>query len=263
MRASDWVLQNWERILSRLPQDRVGVLGISGAQGSGKSWLARLIAARHPGNVALFSLDDFYLTLKQRAALAADLHPNLRTRGVPGTHDVALLQATLDLARNPRGRDGLIWPRFDKISDDRLPQNAWSMATPPFDLILLEGWCVGAPLQSADRLRSPINAFEAQSDPDGTWRAYVNDQLAGPYRQLFKTLDASIFLKAPGFETVHAWRLEQELATYDAQGKVPPETLPSDILSFIQSYQRITQHMLEVDFADIVIPLDQARQVIL
>ena len=38
----------------------------------------------------MLSLDDLYLPKAERLRLARDVHPLLATRGVPGTHDVAL-----------------------------------------------------------------------------------------------------------------------------------------------------------------------------
>ncbi|MDX8392836.1 MAG: hypothetical protein R8K53_09795, partial [Mariprofundaceae bacterium] len=63
------------------------VLGVNGAQGSGKSTLAtivkRLCEDRHGWSVAVLSLDDLYLRRDARQKLAADVHPLLKTRGVP------------------------------------------------------------------------------------------------------------------------------------------------------------------------------------
>src|SRR4051812_33755031 len=70
------------------------ILGISGLQGSGKSTLATELidAARRRGWSAVsLSLDDVYLTRAERESLARAVHPLLRTRGVPGTHDLTLL----------------------------------------------------------------------------------------------------------------------------------------------------------------------------
>src|SRR5690349_12906939 len=84
------------------------LLGVSGLQGSGKSTLARQLAqsahARGIPAVAL-SIDDFYLGRRARARLAREVHPLLATRGVPGTHDLDLMHATIDaLARATRAR---------------------------------------------------------------------------------------------------------------------------------------------------------------
>ncbi|MCY0536461.1 hypothetical protein OVV84_28185, partial [Klebsiella pneumoniae] len=61
--------------------------------------------------VALFSLDDIYLTRAERQALAAEVHPLLATRGVPGTHDVAWGEALLEDLRKP---GQTLLPAFDK-----------------------------------------------------------------------------------------------------------------------------------------------------
>src|SRR5262245_54933917 len=75
------------------------LLAIAGAQGSGKSTLSRLLSdelVRLGRRAVTFSLDDFYLTRREREALAAAVHPLLVTRGVPGTHDVDLCERILD-----------------------------------------------------------------------------------------------------------------------------------------------------------------------
>jgi D-glycerate 3-kinase len=75
------------------------VVGIHGAQGTGKSTLTiflREILVRHRNrSAANFSLDDIYLTRAGREDLAQRVHPLFKTRGVPGTHDVALGQQIL------------------------------------------------------------------------------------------------------------------------------------------------------------------------
>ena len=70
------------------------VLGISGAQGTGKSTLADFIreylTVVHDRFTVVLSIVDLYLTRAQRQALAKNVHPLLGTRGMPGTHDVDL-----------------------------------------------------------------------------------------------------------------------------------------------------------------------------
>jgi D-glycerate 3-kinase len=61
-------------------------------------------------------------------------------------------------------------PVFDKAVDDRTPEEKWRNAITPIDLILFEGWCVGARPQKEPLLASPINALEAKEDPDITWQ---------------------------------------------------------------------------------------------
>ena len=69
------------------------LIGVAGAQGSGKTTLARSLAVAL-GGVQL-SLDDVYRTRAERQTLARDLHPLLATRGPPLTHDLDLLAATI------------------------------------------------------------------------------------------------------------------------------------------------------------------------
>jgi len=241
-------------------------VGLCGSQGSGKSTLAgvlsRLLADRGL-RVATLSLDDLYLTRFERQALARDVHPLLATRGPPGTHDVALGLDTLDALTRP-GQVAL--PRFDKARDNRSPEEAWDRVDAPSDVVLFEGWCVGALPQDAAALATPVNALEREQDRDGIWRRYVNDALAGAYQALFGRLGRLVMLKAPGFDTVLNWRLEQEHKLRDrlrAAGKDLSATMSDDgVATFIAHYERLTRHILaEMPArADAVVRLDAERR---
>ena len=236
------------------------VVGLCGAQGSGKSTIAAVLAERIPDTVVL-SLDDLYLTRAERETLAETEHPLLRTRGVPGTHDVALGEAVLaDL----RGGRPVRLPRFDKAIDDRAPESAWPLVEGA-RLVVFEGWCVGARPEAAADLAAPVNALERDEDADGVWRRYVNDALARRYPALF-TLDALVLLAAPGFDTVYRWRLQQEqaLAADIASGRRTGRAMTDEEVGrFIQFYQRLTEHMLYEmpDRADLTVRLDDDRRI--
>ena len=107
-------------------EDRMLVLGLNGAQGTGKSTLARLLRALlgrlYRMRVAILSLDDLYLTAAERVRRAEVIHPLLATRGVPGTHDVDLGLRTIRALREGKP---LALPRFDKARDDRAPVFEW------------------------------------------------------------------------------------------------------------------------------------------
>ncbi|HHQ13954.1 MAG TPA: phosphoribulokinase, partial [Chromatiales bacterium] len=153
-------------------------LGINGAQGTGKSTLADFLRVTLESvagwRVACLSIDDFYLTRHERERLAQDIHPLLRTRGVPGTHDMAMLADCVQrLGELDRG-ETLALPRFDKATDDRAPVDSWPTITGPIDLIILEGWCVGSRPQTDAELQEPVNALEREQDADGSWRRFVN-----------------------------------------------------------------------------------------
>lgn len=238
---------------------RPPVVGIAGAQGGGKSWLARDYAAATPSAVNL-SLDDFYLSPASRRALAESVHPLFATRGVPGTHDLALLNATLDalLGAGPDARTPL--PAFDKLRDDIHPHTAWRNFNGRPEAIILEGWCLGALPQSLDDLAAPVNALERDEDCGGVWRRAVNAHLASDYAALFARLDAIVFLKAPWFDIVHAWRCQQEET---ALGRPLTDAERQRIARFISFFERITCAMLAgLRRSDLTLELDGDRQVL-
>ncbi len=225
----------------RIDRKRPVVVGLCGAQGSGKStiaaWTVRLLAQRGLSAVAP-SLDDFYLTHDARQRLARDVHPLLATRGPPGTHDVSMVSAAIDALRTA-GKASL--PRFDKATDTRAPRAAWPTVATPVDVIILEGWCVGAIAQGSAALATPVNTLERDEDPQGVWRAYVNDQLDGPYQELFGKLHDLVLLAAPSFEVVAGWREEQEAKLRDrGSGGMTPEA----ITHFVAHYERLTRWIL-------------------
>ncbi|MDB5498672.1 MAG: hypothetical protein JWP28_2703 [Phenylobacterium sp.] len=238
---------------------RTLTLGICGAQGSGKSTIVavtkRLLEKRGLSTVAL-SLDDFYLPKAAREQLAKDVHPLLATRGPPGTHDIRLAGAVLDQLRI-KGRVAL--PSFDKATDNRRPRGGWETVATPVDIVLLEGWCVGAVAQGAAALRQPVNDLERDEDPQAVWRTYVNDQLDRPYQELFARYQELIMLKAPSFEAVLAWRTEQE---HKLRARIGQGMSDAEVARFVAHYERLTRWILAEmpDRARWVVQLDEARR---
>jgi len=243
------------------------IVGLCGAQGSGKSTMAAVLAAllRHRGlPTAVLSIDDLYLTHAQRQALGDTVHPLLRTRGVPGTHDVALGLTTLSALRQA---GPVALPAFDKSIDDRKPQALWTVFSGPASVVILEGWCVGAKPQSTAALTRPINELERDEDGSGIWRHYVNAALGQGYEQLFAKLDLQVMLQAPSFDVVYAWRLEQEhklrAKLQETGGDLTRVMDDAAVARFIAHYERITRHLLNEmpARADILLQLNAARQV--
>lgn len=239
--------------------DHIPLIGIAGAQGSGKTTLARAAAERF--GAAHLSLDDVYLTKTERQTLARDVHPLFAVRGPPGTHDLALLEAAVAALRaaEPDSRTPL--PAFDKLADDRAPRTDWPVFAGRPSAVLIDGWCLGATPQGAADLAVPINALEADQDREGTWRGAANAALAGPYAETFARFDAILFLKAPSFDAVLDWRCEQEAGLMG----LPPADLPAarraELAVFIQHFERITRHMLTGEVrADVTIALDGQRR---
>lgn len=248
--------------LGKGAKGRPQVLGLCGAQGSGKTTLARAVAQeaeRRGIAAATLSIDDLYLTRAERERLAQEVHPLLRTRGVPGTHDVALGIAVL--AALDRGEPASL-PRFDKARDDRRPEAEWDRARANTELLILEGWCVGARPEDPAALRDPINALEAGEDPEGVWRAYANQALAGAYQDLFARIDTLVLLAAPGFDVVFDWRLQQEAELRERIGADAPGLMDAaGVARFIEHYERLTRHILAEmpGRADLVVRLGRDR----
>jgi D-glycerate 3-kinase len=240
--------------------DHVPLIGIAGAQGSGKTTLARAAAERL--GAACLSLDDVYLTRAEREAKGRAVHPLFAVRGPPGTHDLGLLDATVVALRaaGPDSRAPL--PAFEKLSDDRRPETQWPVFTGRPTAVLVDGWCLGATAQAEVELVAPINAQERERDGQGVWRRAVNAELAGPYAEAFARFDAVLFLKAPSFEAVLDWRCEQEAGLLGlAPVDLPPERR-TGLAVFIQAFERITRHMLGGGVcADLTFDLDTDRRV--
>lgn len=231
-----------ERVLDN-PEGRPLIVGINGAQGSGKTTLCQFLEVlllEHNQRAATVSLDDLYLSRAERMKLAKSCHPMFATRGVPGTHDVALGQSVLDALC-----DGLPvgLPHFDKASDDRSSEVTEILTRN--DVILLEGWCIGAIPQPEAALAEPVNRLEAEEDPEGIWRREVNRRLATDYADFFGRIDTLVMLEVEGFEAVRAHRLKQErkLAARRPDGSALMDE--AALGRFLMHYERLTRWMLQ------------------
>lgn len=236
---------------------RVPLVAIAGAQGSGKSTLAAKVARRL--SCATLSLDDVYRTKAERTDLARRVHPLFATRGPPGTHDLDLLGRTLARLMQAGETDRTPIPAFDKLADDRRPEPDWPVFHGRPRAVLLEGWCLGAQPQEDAELVRPINALERDADADARWRGAVNAALQGDYARLFERFDGLLFLRAPGFDRVLDWRIEQEAGL---TGRPVEPVRRVELAHFIQAFERITRHMLAggVD-AEVLAELDADRRV--
>lgn len=240
----------------QIAKGRPIIVGVNGAQGTGKSTLAlfleTLLNQHLQCHCARFSLDDIYLTRGERETKSKEIHPLLLTRGVPGTHDIELGNRVLDELLAAGDNDVVPIPAFDKSQDDRAPMAAWPLHRGEVKIILLEGWCVAAvPEPEPERLQTPINTLEQLEDADGRWRQYVNAHLAGEYQQLFSRLDYLVMLRAPSMECILEWRTLQEqklaerVAAHQNGAGADRIMTPQQIKRFIMHYERLTRVMLE------------------
>ena len=239
------------------------ILGLSGLQGSGKSTLARVMklqALARGWPTEALSLDDFYYARSDREALARDIHPLLRSRGVPGTHEIELLLSVL--AGLPHASDKLpvIHPRFNKGRDTRFSPSRWPRISRPPKLVIVEGWALGIRPQPLSALNKPVNALEREEDADGSWRHWVNKQLRG-YQPLWRKFDALIVLQAPSWDIVQRWRGEQE---QDLLARHAPLAMDAPALKrFLQHFERLSRHALNTlpALADTCVEYDDERHV--
>ncbi|MDP4530015.1 kinase [Alkalimonas delamerensis] len=238
-----------------LPIDGPAIIGITGAQGTGKSTLAARLAKQLTAQgrpTAAVSLDDYYLNRTQRQQLAKQVHPLLAQRGVPGTHRI---EQALDDAHNFLQGKAVAWPHFDKALDEPgspcSPQKA--------ELLLVEGWCLGLAPQSDQALQQPINALEHQQDADGRWRRYVNQQLTAAYADYWQLLKPLIWLQAPDWQTVCRWRQKQEQQLWQQRGMGMSK---AQLAQFMLSFERLTLASWQQlpSRADLQIQLDHQQQ---
>lgn len=239
------------------------IVGLCGAQASGKSTACAQLAAHFSGQglrVGVLSLDDLYLGRTVRAGLAAEAHPLFATRGPPGTHDTAIGIATLDAVK---AGHPVMLPRFDKRADEPLSSRDWPLLDGPCDLLLFEGWCVGAKPVPSDLIAQPVNNLERDDDPDSVWRSYWNAHLAGETAELFARIDRLAYLRPPSFDVVHKWRCEQEhgYQAQDGANRAAAAMTDEQVARFIAHYERLTRWMMEEmpGRADVTIQLDEAR----
>ncbi len=239
-------------------------ISINGCQGSGKTtltaFLKTILESRFGKSVAIISLDDFYLKKHERVELSQTVHPLFITRGVPGTHDLGLMEDTIGQLLDAQA---VSLPVFDKLTDDRLEPVQW-IKQEPADMVLFEGWCNSSPAQHDDNLLEPVNELERDEDREAIWRIYANDMLKKYNENLFDRADINLMLLAPGFENVFQWRRNQEdKLALDSKGTEAKVMDSYQLKRFIQHYERITRHSITAmpdRVADIVIPLSEKQQ---
>ena len=176
---------------------RTKIIGLTGGQGSGKSTISQIlkIVLKEAYNLetVIFSIDDFYKTIKERKKMSKKISSLFLTRGVPGTHDTQFLLNTLIKLKRKKFRTTYI-PKFDKSIDDRSPKIKWQKITKKPDIVIFEGWCVGATAQKNKDLNLPINKLEKQKDNKKIWRQKVNSELKKSYRKIFQFIDKYLLI---------------------------------------------------------------------
>ena len=223
-------------------------LGLSGGQGSGKTTvtgiLKIILKKFFKRRIYVISIDDFYKTLKDRNKMTNKIHPLFATRGVPGTHDLYLIKNFFDNVRKKKIKKMKI-PKFNKATDDRINKKYWISIKKKPEIVMLEGWCVGAKPQSNFLIKKPVNSLEKYEDRDLTWRKYANEKLKNEYKKFFAMIDYFIFIKIPNFKMVFKWRIIQENKLRKKLHSNKKIMSYAQIKRFIMFYERITLQMIK------------------
>ena len=255
-------------ISKKIDKKKPLLIGLAGGQGSGKTTISSILSIilkkYFKLNVFIISIDDFYKTRKERKILSKKKHSLLMTRGVPGTHDIDLMLKFFKKIKSNKFRS-LEVPKFNKAMDDRYKKRLWYKLKFKPDVVIFEGWCVGAKPQTAKQLKKPINSLEKVYDQGLKWRTHVNNQLKTKYKTLFNQLDGLLYLKAKNFNLLRNWRLKQERKLWiQTKNKKNLKIMNNgDVINFMQTYQRITQQMFKdsIKSSSIIMNLNNNHQI--
>lgn len=237
--------------------ERPLIQGILGGQGTGKTTLAEVscIILRHLGYATIgVSIDDLYKTYAERQKLQQQ-DPRLIWRGPPGTHDVELGIQLLDRIRHCH--TPILVPRFDKSARNGTGDRTEPEAIDRVDIVLFEGWFVGA---------RPVDesAFENPPPPiltpeDKQFARDTNERLKD-YLPLWERLDRLIVLYPVDYRLSKQWRREAEQKMM-ASGKSGMSD--EEIDRFVEYFWRslhpelfITPLTKNPDLVDLVIEID-------
>ena len=255
-------------IAKKAEKKRSYIVGLSGGQGSGKTTISSIISIilrkYFKLNVFTISIDDFYKKRKERFLLSKKIHPSLMTRGVPGTHDINMM---LDFFKRIKRKEfrSLKLPKFNKAIDDRYNKKFCHSIKKRPDIIIFEGWCVGAKAEKNNTLKQPINSFEKLRDKKLIWRRYVNKQLQSKYKQLYDQLNCLLYIKSNNFSLLRKWRIKQETKLRLKNKRSNRNKIMSnkEVINFMQTYQRVTQNMLKTvpKNASIILNLNTNHQI--
>ena len=255
-------------IAKKVDKKGIYIVGLSGGQGSGKTTISSIISIilrkYFKLNVFIISIDDFYKTRKERFLLSKRIHPLLMTRGVPGTHDINMM---LDFFKRVKGKKfrSLKLPKFNKVTDDRYNKKSWYSLKKKPEIIIFEGWCVGAKAEKNNTLKKSVNSLEKLKDTELTWRRYVNEQLKTKYKQLYDQLNCLLYIKSSNFTLLKKWRIKQEKKLRLKNKRSNKFKIMSDkeVINFMQTYQRVTQSMFKYvpKYASIILTLKSNHQI--
>ena len=252
----EYIEKNYLKILLHLKSKNK--IMIAGSQGSGKSSLSKLIKLYLEKfcykSVVIISMDDFYLSKNQRTQLSKNIHPLFLTRGVPGTHDLELMNKKIKQIFNKEFP--IYLPIFDKISDTRKRTYKKVMKA---DVIIFEGWCAGAQPVDLNYLQKNFNHLEKRKDKNFIWRNSYNKYL-NEYQKLYSQFTFFIYFQFNQWDHVLNWKYKQELELRDKKKDLG---LKKYLSEFIQYYEKVSKwmHLKVPKYCNILIKLDAHQKI--
>ena len=251
-----YIEKNYLKILFKLKSKNK--IMIAGSKGSGKSSLSKLIKLYlekfYHKSVIIISIDDFYLSKRQRTKLSKNIHPLFLTRGVPGTHDLELMNKRIAQIFNKEFP--IYLPIFDKVSDTRKRTYKKVLKA---DVIIFEGWCVGAHPVDQNYLQKNFNNIEKQKDKNFIWRNSYNHYL-NEYQKIFSQFNFFIYFQFNQWNHVLNWKYKQELELRDKKKDL---ALKKYLKEFIQYYEKVSKwmHLKVPKYCNILIKLDAHQKI--
>lgn len=252
----EYIEKNYLKILFKLKSKNK--IMIAGSQGSGKSSLSKLIKLYLEKfcykSVVIISMDDFYLSKNQRTQLSKNIHPLFLTRGVPGTHDLELMNKKIKKIFNKEFP--IYLPIFDKVSDTRKRTYKKVLKA---DVIVFEGWCAGAQPVDLNYLQKNFNNLEKHKDKNFIWRNSYNKYL-NEYQKLFSQFNFFIYFQFNQWDHVLNWKYKQELELRDKKKDLG---LKKYLREFIQYYEKVSKwmHLKVPKYCNILIKLDAHQKI--
>lgn len=252
----EYIEKNYLKILFKLKSKNK--IMIAGSQGSGKSSLSKLIKLYLEKfcykSVVIISMDDFYLSKNQRTQLSKNIHPLFLTRGVPGTHDLELMNKKIKQIFNKEFP--IYLPIFDKVSDSRKKTYKKILKA---DVVIFEGWCAGARPVDQNYLQKNFNNLEKHKDKNFIWRNSYNRYL-NEYQKLFSQFNFFIYFQFNQWDHVLNWKYKQELELRDKKKDLG---LKKYLREFIQYYEKVSKwmHLKVPKYCNILIKLDAHQKI--
>ncbi len=252
----EYIEKNYLKILFKLKFKKK--IMVAGSQGSGKSSLSKLIKLYlekfYYKSVVIISMDDFYLSKRQRMQLSKNIHPLFLTRGAPGTHDLDLLNKKILQIFDKKFPVYL--PIFDKVTDTRKRTYRKVLKG---DVIIFEGWCAGAQPVNQSYLQKNFNNLEKYKDKNFIWRNSYNKYL-NEYQKIFSQFNYFIYFQFNQWGHVLDWKYKQEL---ELRGKKKDLALKKYLKEFIQYYEKVSKwmHLNVPKYCNILIKLNAHQKI--